>query len=433
MSRTADAGKTERVSSLAPFQNRNFVLLWLGQLISTLGDAALLLAIPLTLYGETHSKTVLSLWVICSALPVVFLGVFAGAFVDRWDRRRTMIVSDLGRAVVVLLLLTIRPGRDVWVFDGVAILLGALSCFFLPARVALMASLLPRPKLLQANAVMTSGIQIVQLVGPVVGALLLYRSGTHGVFVFDSLTFLVSAACLFFVAGPAVIPQKRRLFAGVLQETQEGLRYAASNRRLVGVLTLLVIGTLGAGIYNTLEVAFAKDVWHVTNGQFAALMTVYGLGGIFGGLLVAGPLCQARPARLIAAAFGVMAVAGLGFAYAPTAVGAGIALFFIGLSNMMTNIPFVTLFQTSVAQNMIGRVTATSSLVMRVTLLLAGALAGALAAVCPNRPLFAGLAGTYLLCALLARRLLETDEPPPDHASLKPLDQPLGNVASLDS
>lgn len=420
MSLVAAQPETPAPHFITPFHDRNFVFLWLGQLISTLGDAALLLAIPLTLYGQTHSKTVLSLWMVCSALPVVFVGLFAGALVDRWDRRRTMIAVDLGRAVVVLLLLAIRSGRDVWVFDVVAFLLGALSCFFLPARVSLLTSLLPRPKLLQANAVMTSGIQIVQLVGPVIGALLLSGGGTRGVFVFDSVTFLCSAACLFFVAQPDALPQKRRPLIGVWQETQEGLRYAAKNRRLVGVLTLLVICTLGAGIYNTLEVAFAKDQWHVTNAQFAALMTVYGLGGLVGGLIVAGPLRHAQPSRLIAASFGVMALAGLGFAYAPTAVIAGVALFFIGLSNMMTNIPFVTLFQTSVAQNMIGRITATSSLLMRVTLLLAGALAGGLAVVYANRPLFAGLAGAYLLCALLARPLLETrDMSPESGASLE--------------
>ncbi len=109
---TAAAQPETRPSLFYPFHDRNFVLLWLGQLISTLGDAALLLAIPLTLYGQTHSTTVLSLWMICSALPVVLLGIFAGAFVDRWDRRRTMIVADLGRAVVVLLLLTVRSVKE---------------------------------------------------------------------------------------------------------------------------------------------------------------------------------------------------------------------------------------------------------------------------------------------------------------------------------
>src|SRR4051812_36369358 len=142
MSLTAAAQPETRVSLFSPFRDRNFVLLWLGQLVSTLGDAALLLAIPLTLYGQTHSTAVLSLWMVCSALPVVLLGIFAGAFVDRWDRRRTMIVSDLGRGLIVLLLLAVRSVRDVWVFDAVAFLLGALSCFFLPARVALMTSLM---------------------------------------------------------------------------------------------------------------------------------------------------------------------------------------------------------------------------------------------------------------------------------------------------
>ena len=94
------------------FRDRNFVLLWLGQLISNLGDAALLIAVPVTIYDTTGSRGALSMWTIAAAVPTVLLGLFAGVFVDRWDRRRTMIASDLGRALAVLLMLTVHgPGR----------------------------------------------------------------------------------------------------------------------------------------------------------------------------------------------------------------------------------------------------------------------------------------------------------------------------------
>ncbi len=388
------------------FRDRRFLLLWLGQLISSLGDAALLLAIPLTIYTATHSKADLSYWAMATALPVLLLGMFAGVFVDRWDRRRTMIVADLSRAAAVCLLLRIHSPADFWAFYLAAFLVGLFSCFFNPARTALMAALLPRERLMQANAVSTSGMQIMQLVGPVLGAALLSLIGPRGVYGFDALTFLVSAGCIALVSSPEITAKRPRLFAGVWSETQEGLRYVATSQTMRAVLVLLTIAILGAGIYNTLEVAFAKDMWHVTTRQFAALMVCYGVGGIIGGLLVSGPLRRAAPPRLIAGAFALMAAAGVAFALSPNLIAGGAALLLFGLSNMLVNIPVMTLFQTEVTNEMRGRVTATTMLVARLAMLVAAAMAGTLSQVVPLRPLFVGLSVAYLLCAVLARPLL---------------------------
>ena len=130
--------------TFAPFRDRNFVLLWLGQLISNLGDATLLIAIPVTVYNVTHSRGALSLVTVAGALPTLLLGMFAGVFVDRWDRRRTMIVSDLARACAVLLMLGVHDRHQTWLFYMATFLIAAFSCFFSPARSAVLKTLLPR-------------------------------------------------------------------------------------------------------------------------------------------------------------------------------------------------------------------------------------------------------------------------------------------------
>ncbi len=411
----------------SPFRDRDFLLLWLGQMISSLGDAASIIVVPIAIYTYTHSvhnldKIALSIWALASALPVILLGLFAGVFVDRWNRRRTMLVSDLVRAGVSLLLLLVHSKQDIWLFYIAAFLAAAFSCFFSPARYALMASILPRQMLMRANAISTSGMQIVSFAGPVLTAVLLKLVHARGIFLFDAITFLLSALCIFLVARTEQAPAKKRLFAGVWHEMKEGLTYIRRSQTLSAILTLLTIVILGAGIYNTLEVAFAKDIWHVTDGQFAGLMAAFGLGMIAAGLLVAGPLRNISPPRLIAAALALMAAAGFAFAFATTYVWGGAALFALGLGNMLVNIPIVTLFQDSAPNAMLGRIFSTSALLQRTAMFVAAGLAGTLSTLVAWRPLFAGLSVAYLFCALLALPLLERRPAPAADPALSPID-----------
>ncbi len=411
----------------SPFRDRDFRLLWLGQIISSLGDAASIIVIPIAIYTYTHGvhnldKITLSIWALASALPVILLGLFAGVFVDRWNRRRTMIVSDLVRTAVSLLLLLVHSRHDLWLFYVAAFLASAFSCFFSPARSALMASLLPRQILLRANAVSASGVQIVSFAGPVLTALLLKLIHVRGIFLFDAVTFFLSAVCIFLVNRTEPAPAKKRLFAGVWHEIGESLTYIRCSQTLSAILIILSIVVLGAGIYNTLEVAFAKDVWRVTDGQFAGLMAAFGVGMITAGLLVAGPLRDISPPRLVAVALGLMTVASLGFALAPTYQWGGAALFLLGLGNMLVNIPFVTLFQNVAPNNMLGRISSTAALVQRTAMFIAAGLAGYLSTRVAWRPLFAGLSVAYFVCALLALPLLERRRAPAPDSALSSLD-----------
>lgn len=409
------------------FWDRDFLLLWLGQIISSLGDAASIIVVPIAIYTYAHSvhnldKVALSIWALASALPVILLGLFAGVFVDRWNRRRTMLVSDLGRAGVSMLLLLVHSKHDIWLFYIAAFLASAFSCFFSPARSALMASILPRQMLMRANAVSTSGMQIVSFAGPLLTALLLELVHVRGIFLFDAITFLLSALCIFLVVRTEQAPAKKQMFAGVWQEMAEGLTYIRRSQTLSALLTILTIIILGGGIYNTLEVAFAKDIWHVTDGQFAGLMAAFGLGMIAAGLVVAGPLRDAPPPRLIAGSLALMAVAGFGFALAPTYLWGGAALFLLGLGNMLVNIPVVTLFQNVAPNTMLGRIFSTTALVQRTAMFAAAGLAGTLSTLVAWRPLFVGLSAAYLICALLTLPLLERRSAPATEGTLSSLD-----------
>ena len=152
-------------------------------------------------------------------LPVVLFGLVGGVFADRWNRRRTMIVADLGRALAVLLLLGIPSAHhsrrifnahDMGLVYAASFLVASLSCFFSPARQGLLPVLVPRERLLQANSLMLSANQATMFLGPALGGLLICWFHPRGVFLFDAATFVASAFFVRLVANVATRRARKR-------------------------------------------------------------------------------------------------------------------------------------------------------------------------------------------------------------------------------
>src|SRR5437762_8156300 len=107
---------------IAILRQRNFALLWLGGLVSFAGDWMLFIALPVYVYDLTGSALATGGMFIAQTLPRLLMGSVAGVFVDRWDRRRTMIAADLSRAAILLLLLLVRSADQIWLIYLVAFL-----------------------------------------------------------------------------------------------------------------------------------------------------------------------------------------------------------------------------------------------------------------------------------------------------------------------
>src|SRR6266702_767212 len=137
---------------LAVLRQRNFALLWFGQLISLTGDYVLIVALPFYTYQLTGSVLATGVMFLVQALPGLFLGSLAGVFVDRWDRRWTMIASDLLRAGVLLFLLLARSRDLVWIIYAVAFTEQLISLFFIPAKGAIIPNLVEEQHLMAANS-----------------------------------------------------------------------------------------------------------------------------------------------------------------------------------------------------------------------------------------------------------------------------------------
>jgi DHA3 family macrolide efflux protein-like MFS transporter len=272
-------------------RNRSFMALWLGQTISFIGDYFYWLAIPIMVERLTGSALLVGLSVISSALPMLVLGPIAGVFVDRWDRKRTMIVADILRALLVLLCLTVRTPEQVWVYYVVGFLMSCVSRFFFPSQNAVLPLIVPdKNDLLAANGLM----QIVQtmglLVGPALAGFSIGMWGEQVAFLVDSGTFILSALAISIMtvprttAGHQAAQGTRSELSAMWNELREGVIYLFGSRTMVGVLLCLGVVQLGLGAINVIWVPFMQRTFGLGPEGLGAVDTAQGLGMALGGV-----------------------------------------------------------------------------------------------------------------------------------------------------
>ena len=274
-------------------RNRSFMALWLGQTISFIGDYFYWLAIPIMVERLTGSALLVGLSVISSALPMLVLGPIAGVFVDRWDRKRTMIVADILRALLVLLCLTVRTPEQVWVYYVVGFLMSCVSRFFFPSQNAVLPLIVPdKNDLLAANGLM----QIVQtaglLIGPAMAGFAIGLWGAQVAFLVDSATFFISAAAILTMTVPRTVADRPAMtersseVAAVWAEMWEGVVYLFGNRTMVGVLVCLGVVQLGLGAIHVIWVPFMQRTFGLGPEGLGAVDTAQGVGMALGGLML---------------------------------------------------------------------------------------------------------------------------------------------------
>ena len=238
--------------------NVNFRRLWTGNLISLLGDWFNTIALYTLVSELTGSPLALGAVFITKMLPWALAAPIAGVIVDRFNRRRLMIGTDLARAVVVLgFLLIDTPGEVplLYLLLAMQVVLGAV---FQPAKSASLPNITTPRELLTANALMSATWSTMLAVGAALGGLATEALGTTAVFWIDSATYLVSAV---FLAGTAIPqdtdPGEKSLLRSAVREITDGWRHLRAHPR---------IG----------RIAFAKATWAVSGGALVYMLTLLG-------------------------------------------------------------------------------------------------------------------------------------------------------------
>jgi DNA-binding MarR family transcriptional regulator/MFS family permease len=257
--------------------HRDLRLVLSAGLISRSGDWILLVGLLYRVYAVTGSTVASALTMIASLVPQAVFGPIAGVFVDRWDRRRTMITANLLLAAGLIPLLAVRGAGQVWIVFLVMAWEGMVEMFFIPAQQALVPRLTPDDQLVAANALTGQVSDIARLAGSGLGGVIAATGGLAAVTLTDAAGFAASAVLLGFVrtSGRVERPAAGDTAAGdraavqrvrdIVSELRDGLGLAARHPFLRALLAYGLITSLGEGVMSTLFAPFVRSVLHGGN------------------------------------------------------------------------------------------------------------------------------------------------------------------------
>ena len=393
---TAVSGEGAQPRAQSPYlrlvRNRNFSLLWVGQLISMLGDRIHIIALGALVAGRGSALEV-GLTFAATAVPSVVLGPLAGVLVDRWDRRRTMIACDLVRAVLVLgvpFAIEIHIG----LVYLAAFLVATVTLLFRPAKTAVVPTIVGDRDLVSANSAMSVPETAADLIGfPVAGLIVTALSSVIGAaFVLDAGTYVVSAVLIWAMLVPRQVDQPAEPISvrGVWLEMREGFAFLWAERALLSNTLLSTLAQVAVGAEIVVSLLYARDV--VDRGamsfeqMYSLILTAIAVGSVIAGIAVGAIGDRLPKGPLVIIGFIGM---GLSLVAAGLVTEPGLAMaafFFTGAMNIVFIIPTVTLFQQRTPQRLMGRVVSSRQALVFGSIAASMALSGWLAGIIGPAP-----------------------------------------------
>lgn len=364
---------------------RTFFIIWIGQLVSIIGSGLTGFGLAVWIYEQTGQATPFALTVMFANIPQILLSPFAGALVDRWNRRKVMIAADTGSAIVTLaafLLLTVGQ-LAVWHIYLVAVLNSILAAFQEPAYTASITMLVPKKDLARANGFMQMGQALQMLIAPLLAGVLFVAVGLRGIVLIDFITFFFAVGALFLVHIPQPKREnesqedKEKTKGGLWREAAFGWHYLRARRGLLGLLFYFALVNF---FLNFSAVLLGPMI--LSFGSAAGLGTTQMVGGL--GMLIGSIAMSAwgGPQRRILAVIGFIMLAATGLFIA--GLQSSVLFIAIGMFVLMFAIPFGSgtsqaIFQSKVEPDIQGRVFSIRSMISRSMMPLAFLLAGPLA------------------------------------------------------
>ncbi len=346
----------------AIFNNKNFVKLWFGQLVSILGDQIYFIALMVLIQNYYGNVVITGTVMMITAIPKILFSPFAGVLVDRWSLKITMVVSDLIRMIMVLMIPVFfhyLQIHNMMVIFIMTFLISTVSVFFYPAKSASIPALVEKNNLIAANSLSGTTQTIVSLFGLLGGAVLVSIIGTNWSFVMDSISFLISAISVLLILYPEKQKEENTEELNVkvyFRELKSGAKYIYHNKLLRFMLAFFASIMLLGGAINVLMFAYIEDILH----RDASLIGFIGGANMIGmliGIAAIAKITKKYPKEkllvwstfIFALTFSSVA----GISSLPIVL---VIMVINGLGNGILNVVSETVFQEHVAEAMRGRV-----------------------------------------------------------------------------
>ena len=374
----------------AIFRKRDFSLMWLAQLVSTIGSALTDLAAGILVFRLTGSALNVGLVLIVAALPTLFVGLFAGVFVDRFDRKKILLASDLLRAVFVLMIPlafdALGPDTGMWAMYGLLFCAATVRQFFDPAWESVLPEIASDDELSKAN----SFLAISSFGSTAVGFALagfLAAIDIHLPFYIDAGTFLLSFVLVLLVRVPKMPPPEESTSIGVVVENlKSGASYLWRTPILRSALILTVPVLMAFGFWNVLLLPMAIKVLGATEFEYGLQEGITSVGFVAGSFFMARYGDRLAEGTWIVTCYILMGVFGVLYGLSPNIEVAIVMVAVTGFLNSPGAVSRRLLLQKNIPREMRGRVFSANFVIRDVVLLIGMAGAG-LADILPVREL----------------------------------------------
>lgn len=337
--------------------NREYRNVWCGQGSSALGDSVYQVGFWWLAYSMTSSPIEAGAVVFAGSAPYLLFGLAGGAYADRWDRKRIMVVGDLVRAIAVAVVpvwSSVAP-VSVWVVAAVAFVLTSVRCFFYPAINATVTDVVAEDARTAAVSFLQAAFQASRIFGTALGGALVVTIGAHRLYWIPACTYLISVFFLLRLRAdlsPRGVPASTSALADVL----ETVRFILPDRDLFWSLSLFGVGLLViTGLDRVALPALSDRVWHVGADGLGMILASFGLGNAIASVSL-GHLEIRRYTRVIFGGWGLWGLFYIGIGAAPTFTLAVIAAFLAGASEAAIDVPMVLLIQATVPRQRLGKV-----------------------------------------------------------------------------
>ena len=270
----------------------NFILVWVGQVVSMLGSTLTGFALMFWAYAITGQVTALALVAFFSFLPQILLSPVAGALVDRWDRKLVMILSDLGAGVstIAIFLLFLTGNLEIWHLYFTGAFAGAFGAFQFPAYSAATTMMVPKKHYARASGMISMAGSAIGIIAPILAASLiasmpsLFASMTF-IMSIDILSFCFAIGVLLFIPIPTPPESKegKEAKGSLIEESLFGFKYIFARKGLLGLLIIFMISNM---ISNLGMIGLVPMLLSRMNNDPQVLgwvLSIFGVGGLLGG------------------------------------------------------------------------------------------------------------------------------------------------------
>jgi MFS family permease len=348
--------------------------MWLAQLISTIGDSFTMIAAGILIYQKTGSALSVGLMLMATSIPTLLMGMIAGVFVDRFDRKKIMIVADICRGSLVFLIPILIQYNVAWMYV-IVFLNSAISTFFMPAYDSIVPEMASDEELTAANSMIAISSFGSTAIGFAASGMLAAYS-LELAFYIDAASYFISALLMVGIKIAPLKVEENTSVAVVVKNLQSGLKYLFGSRILRSLVIISIFYSFVVGLGNTLLLPFATDALGATTFEYGLQEGLTSIGFVVGSFIMAKYADRMREGLWV-----ILGLLGMGVCYLIYSFSTTVpfAIFVITISGLM-NSPYAvarrTLLQRNTEREMRGRVFGASMTIGNVMMLLGMGAAG---------------------------------------------------------